>query len=231
MPVLIKTDQGQNFYQNCEAAKDSFTDVEICFDKACMKVNLYAESELFVTMVLKAEYTETYEYSSEQPQITTKFPNFIWRYLLRRAGSDDLITFFIDERISKHMEVTIEHKGGTKTVINPIRRLTWSRTNKFKFKFTREMVDKPCFLCGCTKFRENTICCKSCSDGIKNVHELDKTIDTMCCSICLNDIVLNKTKQFIFKARACGHMFHLDCIKPWISKKKDTCPNCRRQFV
>ena len=212
MPVLLKTDQGRNLYQACESLRDLVTDVEIYFDMTGMRILLLAEPEPF-TMVLKAEDTKTYEYSSEQPQITAKFPNFIWRYLLRRAGSDDLITFFIDERISKHMEVTIEHKGGTKTVINPIR------------------IDKPCFLCGCTKFRENTICCKSCSDGIKNVHELDKTIDTMCCSICLNDIVLNKTKQFIFKARACGHMFHLDCIKPWISKRKDTCPNCRRQFV
>lgn len=135
MPVLLKTDQGRNLYQACELLRELVTDVEIYFDMTGMRILLHAEPDPF-TMVLKAEDTKTYEYSSEQPQITTKLTYREWRDILRLANEDgDLITFFVDERIHAHvhwgrhgevpseqMEVTIEHKGGLITVINPIKR-------------------------------------------------------------------------------------------------------------
>ena len=47
------------------------------------------------------------------------------------------------------------------------------------------------------------------------------------CSICLdkyniNDIIVNLD---------CEHKFHKDCIKLWIKKNNNTCPQCRENII
>ena len=41
------------------------------------------------------------------------------------------------------------------------------------------------------------------------------------CAVCLTDLNSSKTKQL-----TCNHVFHENCINPWLVDK-DTCPLCR----
>jgi len=45
------------------------------------------------------------------------------------------------------------------------------------------------------------------------------------CAVCCNDISLGQTAQLL----PCGHMFHPECTKPWLSEH-NTCPVCRYQL-
>ena len=46
------------------------------------------------------------------------------------------------------------------------------------------------------------------------------------CSICLDKYIKNdKVSDF-----QCGHIFHKDCIKIWLSKN-NTCPQCREIII
>jgi hypothetical protein len=50
-------------------------------------------------------------------------------------------------------------------------------------------------------------------------HQLDQT---NCCGVCLDEYSLqDKLIQL-----PCQHIFHLDCVKPWLSEH-NTCPSCR----
>ena len=48
------------------------------------------------------------------------------------------------------------------------------------------------------------------------------------CSICLDYF---RTMMEVCKLRKCGHMYHKECIKPWIEMGHGTCPNCRGSFM
>ena len=45
------------------------------------------------------------------------------------------------------------------------------------------------------------------------------------CPICLNNI-----KNTDICITNCNHQFCYDCLKKWLEKKKDTCPNCRQNI-
>ena len=61
--------------------------------------------------------------------------------------------------------------------------------------------------------------------------------DTHACSICQDDIELddsgrfslNKGDKYLKLPCKGGHMFHKECVEPWLVEK-DTCPNCREKL-
>ena len=54
---------------------------------------------------------------------------------------------------------------------------------------------------------------------------VDKVDDN--CSICLE---YYKSNDIISKIK-CGHMFHKECLKPWIDSENYNCPLCRRNII
>mmetsp|Transcript_30893 Transcript_30893/g.49984 ORF Transcript_30893/g.49984 Transcript_30893/m.49984 type:complete len:241 (+) Transcript_30893:164-886(+) len=50
--------------------------------------------------------------------------------------------------------------------------------------------------------------------------------DDNTCSICINDYQVNEE----LRALPCAHVFHRDCIDPWL-KGKPTCPLCKLDLV
>lgn len=58
--------------------------------------------------------------------------------------------------------------------------------------------------------------CKKLDDG---------TMEAPTCSVCITDFQKG-SKNLILP---CGHLFHPDCIKPWL-KDHNTCPVCRKQL-
>ena len=51
------------------------------------------------------------------------------------------------------------------------------------------------------------------------------TSDATCCSICLDDFC---EAERILLLPECQHIFHTDCILPWLIEKSPTCPMCKR---
>ena len=45
------------------------------------------------------------------------------------------------------------------------------------------------------------------------------------CCVCIVDFKIGGKGMFL----PCGHMFHPDCIKPWL-KDNDVCPVCRKEL-
>lgn len=45
------------------------------------------------------------------------------------------------------------------------------------------------------------------------------------CAICLDAVCIG---QSIHILPLCGHSFHVACMRPWLSRQKNTCPTCRR---
>lgn len=50
-------------------------------------------------------------------------------------------------------------------------------------------------------------------------------LETPNCAICCNNIELGENAQLL----PCGHMFHPDCAKPWLTQH-NTCPICRYEL-
>ena len=51
------------------------------------------------------------------------------------------------------------------------------------------------------------------------------------CSICLHDFELG---QHVSETKACGHVFHGDCIKQWLASSHNhatCCPYCRANII
>jgi hypothetical protein len=47
------------------------------------------------------------------------------------------------------------------------------------------------------------------------------------CSICLDE----PRKNTRVRELPCGHMYHLNYIKPWFNTGDDSCPYCRKESV
>mmetsp|Transcript_13201 Transcript_13201/g.22389 ORF Transcript_13201/g.22389 Transcript_13201/m.22389 type:complete len:119 (-) Transcript_13201:67-423(-) len=60
---------------------------------------------------------------------------------------------------------------------------------------------------------------KHCKKGENGNMELP------CCSVCITDFQLSQKGLFL----PCGHIFHPDCIKPWL-QDHNTCPVCRTEL-
>ncbi|KAJ1625010.1 hypothetical protein T492DRAFT_598095 [Pavlovales sp. CCMP2436] len=48
---------------------------------------------------------------------------------------------------------------------------------------------------------------------------------TTACAICLERIILGESATRLPK---CRHVYHRECIMPWLSTRKATCPTCRQ---
>ena len=55
------------------------------------------------------------------------------------------------------------------------------------------------------------------------LYERAAAADGELCAICLEPCT---TGQRVAAIRACGHEFHADCVRPWLSHN-DRCPVCR----
>ena len=44
------------------------------------------------------------------------------------------------------------------------------------------------------------------------------------CSICIDDFILGEKVRMLPR---CGHIFHLECVVPWLTEREDTCPLCK----
>ena len=55
----------------------------------------------------------------------------------------------------------------------------------------------------------------------KNGSEFEKPT----CPVCIIDFEIGHKGMFL----PCGHIFHPDCIKPWL-KDHNTCPVCRKEL-
>lgn len=53
----------------------------------------------------------------------------------------------------------------------------------------------------------------------------DGKLENPACSVCITDFEIGNKGIFL----PCGHIFHPDCIKPWL-KDHNTCPVCRKEL-
>ena len=55
-------------------------------------------------------------------------------------------------------------------------------------------------------------------------------VTTSCtsCSICIDDFVLGERLRVL---PVCGHVFHTDCIMPWLTTRSALCPLCKRSAL
>ena len=65
---------------------------------------------------------------------------------------------------------------------------------------------------------KNKACCKKILKFC-HVHSRD-------CSICFET-----TSKYNIHTFMCGHIFHVNCIIPWISSGATTCPDCRSECM
>lgn len=54
----------------------------------------------------------------------------------------------------------------------------------------------------------------------------DNSIKETSCSICLSDFCKGEKVSVL----PCGHVFHYQCIVPWLGKQSKVCPVCRLPF-
>lgn len=62
------------------------------------------------------------------------------------------------------------------------------------------------------------------SDASKDVSELHFTSGT--CAICLEVL----EDEDIVRGLLCGHVYHADCLDPWLTKRRACCPTCKRDY-
>ena len=48
------------------------------------------------------------------------------------------------------------------------------------------------------------------------------------CDICLEDY---KEGEQLLELPACGHKYHIHCIRPWLTKRSNLCPHCRTDVL
>ena len=57
-------------------------------------------------------------------------------------------------------------------------------------------------------------------------YQPDLSLGTRTCSICIDDLATGDTVCIL----PCDHVFHKDCVHPWLSSKP-SCPNCRFELA
>ncbi|KAI8872633.1 hypothetical protein GQ42DRAFT_143205 [Ramicandelaber brevisporus] len=59
---------------------------------------------------------------------------------------------------------------------------------------------------------------------IEPAHPLQGTICHECCSICIDEFIVGSTVRIL---PGCHHVFHTDCIDPWLCTASALCPLCK----
>ena len=70
------------------------------------------------------------------------------------------------------------------------------------------------------------------------VRTFDPTIDYDTCAVCQQDFVfgmdrrdgLDDSKDDVVRSLLCQHIFHQECIDPWLAKHR-TCPICMKDAI
>lgn len=66
----------------------------------------------------------------------------------------------------------------------------------------------------------------------KNDGEVDDPDEDQICMICLDLFVQGDTVSWSRHNETCTHVFHTDCIRPWLEEKRqDECPSCRSTLI
>ncbi|EGW30384.1 uncharacterized protein SPAPADRAFT_63231, partial [Spathaspora passalidarum NRRL Y-27907] len=63
------------------------------------------------------------------------------------------------------------------------------------------------------------------SENEKELHSLHFTSGS--CAICLEQIEDEESVRGLI----CGHVFHSDCLDPWLTKRRACCPMCKRDYL
>lgn len=65
------------------------------------------------------------------------------------------------------------------------------------------------------------------SDGLSLTGELHKMhFDLGSCAICLETFEPDDVVRGLF----CGHVYHSDCLDPWLTRRRACCPICKRDY-
>lgn len=65
------------------------------------------------------------------------------------------------------------------------------------------------------------------SDGVSLTGELHKMhFDLGSCAICLETFESDDVVRGLF----CGHVYHSDCLDPWLTRRRACCPICKRDY-
>ncbi|KAL8149634.1 hypothetical protein AgCh_006587 [Apium graveolens] len=67
--------------------------------------------------------------------------------------------------------------------------------------------------------------------GLMDVKPHEVLNSTDCCSICLEEYGSDFSRLAKAETSVCSHMFHKDCILPWLRKSSNCCPLCRSVFI
>ena len=62
----------------------------------------------------------------------------------------------------------------------------------------------------------------------QKVYKYDGSHSDKICSICIGE--LKESKDGMLCELICGHIFHLACVKDWLTKQSVKCPNCRKNL-
>lgn len=58
------------------------------------------------------------------------------------------------------------------------------------------------------------------------LHDLDLHFTSGTCAICLEGL----EQEEVVRGLICGHVFHSDCLDPWLTKRRACCPTCKRDY-
>lgn len=58
------------------------------------------------------------------------------------------------------------------------------------------------------------------------LHDLDLHFTSGTCAICLEVL----EQEDVVRGLICGHVFHSDCLDPWLTKRRACCPTCKRDY-
>jgi hypothetical protein len=140
---------------------------------------------------------------------------------------NDLIQEFSNERpyIPLYDRILMDLNWANERLINP--NITWETTRdlinpNITWETTRDLMNQMLNYEEENETPTTGNINETSDDELINPH--DEFIDV--CSICLDDVCDIETTR---KLR-CGHHFHIDCIRTWLTKNK-SCPLCRQHFT
>jgi hypothetical protein len=81
-----------------------------------------------------------------------------------------------------------------------------------------------------TTFHKNSLEDEDCSICLDKILYEQTTTSTDLYTNNINTPQVNNIQDKTLSHLDCGHLYHANCIKEWISRSKDTCPFCRKEI-